>query len=136
MKHGVKMRKVLIVVGIVVAVSVLITSGILVRLGVMAGRMEAAVEEMQPVDLEQVEDGTYTGSFGDFLVGATVEVTVEDGRMVGVAVVEQDASPGYKALETVERIEAAQSPRVEAVSGATWSSHSIMVAAYRALTSR
>jgi uncharacterized protein with FMN-binding domain len=130
------MRKVLIVVGIVVAVSAVVTAGILVRLSIMANRMEAAVEEIRPVELSQLEDGTYTGSFGDFLVAATVEVTVENGRIAEVAVVEQDAGPGYEALGTTERIEAAQSPRVDAVSGATSSSHSIMVATYRALTSR
>ena len=120
----------------VVAVSVVVAAVILVRLSVMANRMEAAVADMEPVELDQLEDGTYTGSFGDFLVRATVEVTVENGRIAEVEVVEQDAGAGYEALETLERIEAAQSPGVEAVSGATSSSHSIMVAVYRALTSR
>lgn len=130
------MRKALIVIGIVVAVSVVVAAIVLVRLGVMANRMEAAVSDMEPVELDQLEDGTYTGSFGDFLVRATVEVTVENGRITEVEVVEQDAGPGYDALATTERIEAAQSPEVEAVSGATSSSRSIMVATYRALTSR
>lgn len=130
------MRKALIVIGIIVAVSVVISAGILLRLSVMANRMEAAVEGMEPVVLDTLEDGTYSGSFGDFLVRATVEVTVSDGRIEEVEVVEQDSGPGYEALQTTERIEAAQSPRVEAVSGATSSSHSIMVAAYRALTAR
>jgi uncharacterized protein with FMN-binding domain len=130
------LRKVLIVIGIVVAVSVVVAAVMLVRLGVMANRMEAAVSNMEPVEVNQLEDGTYTGSFGDFLVAATVEVTVENGRIKAVEVVEQDAGPGYEALATTERIEAAQSAGVEAVSGATSSSHSIMVATYRALTSR
>ncbi|NBF41150.1 MAG: FMN-binding protein [Spirochaetes bacterium] len=130
------MRKVVIVVGIVVAVSAVVTAVILGRLSVTGDRMEAAVEEVGPVQLNQLDDGTYTGSFGDFLVRATVEVTVESGRIADVEMVEQDAAPGYEALATTERIEAAQSPRVEAVSGATSSSRSIMVATYRALTSR
>ena len=130
------MRKALIVIGIVVAVSAVVTAVILVRLNVMANRMEAAVSGIEPLELDKLEDGTYTGSFGDFLVRATVEVTLEDGGIAEIEVVEQDAGAGDKALETVERIEAAQSPRVEAVSGATASSHSIMVATYRALTAR
>jgi uncharacterized protein with FMN-binding domain len=130
------MRKVLIVIGIVVAVSVVVAAVILVRLGVMANRMEAATADMEPVEVSQLAEGTYTGSFGDFLVAATVEVTVENGRIEEVEVVEQDAGAGYEALATTERIVDAQSPRVEAVSGATSSSHSIMVATYRALTSR
>ena len=62
------MRKVLIVVGIVVAVSAVVTAVILARLSVTGDRMEAAVEEIRPVQLNQLDDGTYTGSFGDFLV--------------------------------------------------------------------
>lgn len=61
---------------------------------------------------------------------------MEDGRIAAVDVVEQEASPGYEVRETVERIEAAQSPRVAAVSGATWSSRSIMITVYRALDTR
>ena len=61
------------------------------------------------------------------------KVLVVVGIVVAVSAV---VTPGYEALATTERIEAAQSPRVEAVSGATSSSRSIMVATYRALTSR
>jgi uncharacterized protein with FMN-binding domain len=130
------MRKFLIVFGIVVAVSLVVTAVILLVLNGMADRLETLVGDMRPVDVGQLEDGSYTGSFEDSAVGATVEVTVEDGRIAAVEVVEQQASSSYQARETVERIEAAQSPRVEAVSGATWSSHSIMLAVYRALDGR
>lgn len=85
---------------------------------------------------EASPDDTYTGSLGDLLVAATVEVTVENGPTAELPVVEPDAGAGYEALATTERIEDAQAPGVEAVSGATSGSHSTMVATYRALTSR
>lgn len=43
----------------------------------MAKRMEAAVEYIEPLVLDTLEDGTYSGSFGDFLVRVTVEVNAE-----------------------------------------------------------
>lgn len=91
-------------------------------------------EEVGTVDLQQIEDGVYPGNFGDFLVSVTLDVTVSDNRITDIEIVEQHCGPGYNAEETVDRILEAQSPYVDAVSGATGSSRCIMIAVYKALS--
>lgn len=86
------------------------------------------------VDLTRLEDGVYAGTFGEFLVSATVRVKVEQNRIAAIEIVDQRSGPGYEAKETVDRIIAAQSPKVDAVTGATGSSRCIMAAVYQALT--
>lgn len=93
-----------------------------------------AAAEVAPVDLARIDDGVYTGSFGEFLVSAEVEVTVENHRITCIDIVDQHCGPGYRALETMNRILAAQSPQVDIVTGATSSSRCIMIAVHSALT--
>lgn len=90
--------------------------------------------EVAPVDLWQIDDGTYAGSFGEFLVSVELEVTVQNNRIVDLVIIDQHCGPGYRALETMDRIVAAQSPLVDVVTGATGSSRCIMIATYLALT--
>lgn len=92
-------------------------------------------QPIEEVDLSRVEDGVYPGEFGDFLLHVSLEVTVSNGRITDIDVTEQRGGPGYEAHETLDRILEAQSPLVDAVSGATGSSRCIMIAAYRALSS-
>ncbi|MBD3368979.1 FMN-binding protein [Candidatus Fermentibacteria bacterium] len=92
-----------------------------------------ATAEVGNVDLTEIDDGTYKGSFGEFLVSVELEVTVQNNAITDIEVIDQHSGPGYEALETIDRIIAAQSPEVDALSGATISSQCIMVATYRAL---
>jgi uncharacterized protein with FMN-binding domain len=87
------------------------------------------------VDLSRLADGSYTGTFGDFLVTARVRVRVAGGRITAVEVLDQHAGPGYEAKEIPARIVAAQSPNVDVVTGATGSSRCLMAAVHRALSS-
>lgn len=93
-------------------------------------------ERVEAVDLQEIEDGVYSGSFGDFLVSVTLDVTVSDNRITDIDIVEQKGGPGYEAEETLDRILEAQSPVVDAVSGATGSSRCIMIAVYKALSDK
>jgi uncharacterized protein with FMN-binding domain len=90
--------------------------------------------EVAPVDLTQIEDGVYTGAFGEFVVSVELEVTVENHRITCIDIVDQHCGSGYRALETMNRIMTAQSPLVDVVTGATASSRCIMVAVHSALT--
>ena len=123
-----------IIVTLAVIAGVLLVAAVLFKL--RYDRMVRFIEgqTVEAVDLGTVEDGVYKGTFGDFLLHVELEVTVEDSRITGIEITEQRSGPGYQALETVDRILAAQSPVVDAVSGATGSSRSIMIAVYRALT--
>lgn len=93
-----------------------------------------ATTEVGPVDLSSLDDGTYRGSFGEFLVSVELDVTVRSHRITDIDVVDQRGGSGYEALQTLDRIIEAQSPKVDVVTGATKSSQCIMIAAYRALT--
>ena len=122
----------LIVLLVLVAVLLGVGGCFVARYRKMAATLRAA--PVADVDLSQLADGVYTGTFSEFLVSATVRITVEERRITSVELMEQRCGPGYEAKETVERIVAAQSPKVDAVTGATGSSLCIMAAAYRALT--
>ncbi len=89
--------------------------------------------ELKGIDLSQVEDGVYPGRFSDFLVMTDLEVTVADHRITSIKMLDQHCGKGYEALETFDRIIQAQSPKVDAVTGATSSSLCIMISVQKAL---
>jgi uncharacterized protein with FMN-binding domain len=128
---GVK-KKILIILAVVAGI--LIVGGGLFKLRYDKMVRTFRNETVQAVDLRQIEDGSYTGNFGDFLVSVSVKVTVSGSRITDIEVIDQRCGPGYDALETLDLILEAQSPMVDAVSGATGSSRCIMIAVYRALT--
>lgn len=97
----------------------------------MVRRIESV--RIEDIDLDQVADGIYPGEFDDFLVKVQLEVTVQGHRITDIKIIDQRASPNHEALETIDRIIAAQSPKVDAVTGATGSSRCIMIAVQKAL---
>lgn len=126
-------KKILIVLAVVVVVIAIAVVGFLVRYRKMAETVDGV--QVEDVDLTTIEDGTYSGSFGDFLVHVEAKVKVDSQRIADVEIVEQRCGKGYEALETVDRIIEAQSPKVDAISGATGSSKCIMIAVQNALAS-
>jgi uncharacterized protein with FMN-binding domain len=87
-----------------------------------------------PVDPAKLVDGTYVGSDRGGPNKAVVEVTIKDNSIVHIKIIQHQAWRGVKAEEPiVKRIIAQQSTRVDAVSGATNSSHVIMNAVQRAI---
>ena len=103
------------------------------RLDSMYETFEA--EEISHMDLSGIEDGTYTGEAGDFVVSVKLEVTVLDHRIESIEILEQKGGEGYEAHGVLPRIIEAQSPEVDVVSGATGSSRCIMIAVRNALLS-
>lgn len=128
------MKKVIIVLGVVVVLIALIAIAFYFRYQQMTKTIRSA--KVERIDLEQIEDGVYSGEFGDFLVDVKLEVTIEDHKITEIEIIEQKSGPGHEATETVDRIIEAQSPLVDAVSGATGSSKCIMIAVQNALLGR
>ena len=124
-------KKILITAGSLFAVLLIAAALFKLRYDKMVRTIEE--QPVETVDLAMLPDGVYSGSFSDFLLSVTVEVTVADHSIADISVVEQRCGPGYDGLETVDRILEAQDPGVDAVSGATGSSRAIMIAVYRAL---
>ena len=130
------LKKIGIVIGVILLVIVCVIGGLYLRAMSMANNVITQYENIQPVNMAKVADGVYTGSFSDFLVAAKVQVTVKRHRITEIKLVDQRCGPGYEAVGTTDRILKAQSPKVDAVTGASGSSKTIMIAVYRALTGK
>ncbi len=84
----------------------------------------------------ELEDGTHTGSAQGYQSEIVVEVTVADGVITAVEVVESDETPGLSdpAIEQIPpAVVEAQSTAVETVTGATETSQGILDAVADAL---
>jgi uncharacterized protein with FMN-binding domain len=85
------------------------------------------------VDLLKVADGTYGGSYGIFPVLVEVKVTVKDHRITAIDLVKHRTGQGQGAAALPAKVIAAQSLKVDAVSGATLSSKVVLKAIENAL---
>ncbi|MDY0237124.1 MAG: FMN-binding protein [Gudongella sp.] len=101
---------------------------------------EEAVEEevvIEEIDIESVTDGTYEGiSDAGMHPGLKVSVTVEAGKIISVKVISHEETDGISdpAISGVpESIVETNSPNVEIVSGATYTSKAIIEAVVLAL---
>ncbi len=89
------------------------------------------------VDVTQIPDGVYRGAFTYGGGGFTyiVDATVAGGRIIAVHVVRNRDTPhARKAEGVIPKIVAADSPAVDAVTGATTTSKALMKAVENALT--
>ncbi|MCK5132278.1 MAG: FMN-binding protein [Candidatus Sabulitectum sp.] len=91
-------------------------------------------EQITDIDLTAFENGEYIGEAGDFVVSVKLSVTVENHCITSIDILDQSSGKGYEAHEVLDRIIEAQSPDVDAVTGATGSSQCIMIAVRNALT--
>jgi uncharacterized protein with FMN-binding domain len=103
---------------------------------------QARVRSLEPAELDPASaaDGEHSGSFsygeGDFAVTVAVVVEVADGRIVSIAVTEnEDRSHPQSAEAVLPRVIAEQSLSVDAVSGATTTSKALLKAVEDALLS-
>ena len=81
-------------------------------------------------------DGTYTGSGDGFGGTVSVEVTVSGGKITAIDVVNaanEDAAYLDKAKGIIDSMISANSPEVDTISGATFSSTGIKTAVQQAL---
>lgn len=117
----------------ILIVLLLLVVAIVGSFGLMIWEIEGDYKDIEPLKLDKIADGSYRGESGNFIVFADLNVNVKDHQITGIEVVRQNCGPGYDALNTIGRIIDKQEAKVDVVSGATWSSKSIMAAAYDAL---
>lgn len=127
------LKKILIAAGVILLLIVLGIGLLMYRLTGMAGSIEQESARLTQVNLSRVADGTYLGSYGNFVVSAEVEVVVKNHRIKKITIIDQKCGPGYEARDTIRRMMEAQSPKVETVTGASSSSRTLMIAVDRAL---
>jgi uncharacterized protein with FMN-binding domain len=97
-------------------------------------RRQVAAIEIGTIALDKIPDGNYRGSFDTVWVGAVVDVTVKDHRIVTIDL--QHRHDQGEAAEVIpDRVIAAQSLNVDMVSGATNSCMVILKAVENALIS-
>lgn len=85
------------------------------------------------VDLSAIPDGVYVGAYDVDFIYAKVEVTVRDGKMTDIAILEHRQERGKAAEAVIADMIAEQRIDVDAVSGATNSSTVIKKAVENAL---
>ena len=86
------------------------------------------------LDISNVPDGIYIGEYDVDFVYAKVEVTVQNGVITNIDILEHKNGRGSRAEVVVDRIVEEQKIEVDAVSGATNSSTVIKKAVENALT--
>lgn len=88
------------------------------------GAYKQAVRELSvaPVSLSEVADGTYTGECDVKFIRAKVSVTVEDGAITAIDILEHKNGRGAAAETVIDTILEEQTVEVDAVTGATNSS--------------
>lgn len=103
-------------------------------IGTLLGCATPTIPQAVTPDLALIPDGRYAGSYDSSLVEATVAVEVAEGRMTRIDILKHDCSPiGKKAEKITDRVLSAQSLDVDAVSGATCSSLTLLKAMENAL---
>ena len=85
------------------------------------------------IDIGNIPDGTYIGEYGVNFIYARVEVTVRDGAITNIDILEHKNERGKAAEIVTDRIIAEQKTDIDAVSGATNSSTVIKKAVENAL---
>lgn len=99
---------------------------------------QRAVQEtyFEGIDLQTVPNGTYTGEYDVNFIRAKVAVTVQDGSITNIQLLEHKNGWGEAAEVVLEEIVAQQRIEVDAVSGATNSSIVLEKAVENALIDR
>lgn len=97
-----------------------------------------AIEEIEKLTIEDVSiravaDGTYEDAQSNVPVTARVKVTVKDGRITDVELLGHSHGPGHGADDITGRVMEKQSLKVDAVTGATYSSKVVLKAIEKAL---
>ena len=118
------MRKILVLILMILLVGVTVASA-----------KKKGEKISPPIEISRIPDGTYLGKSGG-ITGVKVEVTVQGGRITKIETLKARGFPKYKkrALQEMPgKIIKAQSFNVDAVTGATKSSRSIIKAVENAL---
>ena len=127
------MKKGFKIAGIIVAVVIAFLIYFQVHYIKMVKTGEAVIEFISEVDLSNVDDGVYSGSYSSFLVLVELEVEVKDNKIDKINIIKQRSGPGYEGRQVINRIIEEQSLKVDANTGATGSSSSIILAVDKAL---
>ncbi|MDA3846099.1 MAG: FMN-binding protein [Vallitaleaceae bacterium] len=128
-----KKKAVILIIGIF-AVIIIISSVVISKI---AKDFEDDMAELiiHDVDMSKLPDGIYEGSYNTIAIKVIVEVAIEDGQIKNIELIKHQNGQGDAAEAILPIVQKEQSLEVEVISGATYSSKSILKAIENALTS-
>lgn len=106
----------------------------LVVLGIVVTLIMPKPAEIPDIHISNLADGTYEGEFDNGIIAAKVAVVVINHRIDAIDLLEHRYGMGQKAEAVVDEVINAQSLEVDAISGATLSSNTILKAIANALS--
>ncbi len=112
----------------VTAVMILLTGFLIVAL-----LLRPQTLEIETIDLNTVADGEYIGICQNKILFVVVKVEVKDHEITGIEVLEHKASYMGQAKQIADDVLSEQSLDVDAISGATLTSDTVMKAIENAL---
>lgn len=128
------MKKPLKILGIVFVSIFILMIGAVFAVRAIGMSEELPVIQMDKVELNKIDDGSYTGEYLGKLVKVVVDVRVRDNKIIDIIILKHDNGLGKKAEKIVNQIISQQSLNVDVVSGATSSSKAILKAVEVALS--
>lgn len=116
-----------------IVLAVLVIAILVIVLVVFLNRPKPILSSDSNYNLSQIADGTYTGNCNNGIIKANVEVDVKDHTIVGIRITDHQNGLGSPAEAIIVDIITYQSVEVDAISGATLSSKTILKAVESAL---
>lgn len=126
------MKKVLLILGAVILV-VGIGAGVFIKM-TQEALNQLAKTPINDVDMTDIEDGVYEGSYSAYPVSVSVTVTVSDHVITDIRITQHDNGQGKPAEAILDDVMDAQTLEVDVIAGATYSSKVILLAIRDALT--
>lgn len=90
--------------------------------------------QIPEVDMSEIQDGVYSGSYSVAPVSAEVSVTVKDHIITDIQIIKHINGQGASAEIITDRVIESQSLQVDSITGATYSSKVILCAIRNALS--
>jgi uncharacterized protein with FMN-binding domain len=100
---------------------------------VEATLIQLSSQPIPQVDIIGKADGVYQGAYAVFPVKVVVDVTIDQGKISDIVLLEHRQGQGKLAEALIPQVMKAQSIQLDAVSGATYSSKVILLAIANAL---
>lgn len=113
--------------------SLLISGGIIIAGNISNNLKKLESQQFGNVNLANIKDGSYIGSYNVFPISAKVKVTVESRRIVKIDILEHKNAKGESAEAITDSIIDGQTLDVDVITGATYSSKIILLAVQDAL---
>lgn len=119
---------------------VLIVIGIISLLGTYFIRQinqemnELTVSKIPTINLSNIEDGTYMGTYQSMLITVKLEVVIQNHVITNITIMEHQNGQGDSAEVIIDDVINMQSIEVDFISGASYSSKAILLAIGDALS--